>query len=110
MIMWFRRRKNSLQNVTVVGGGGGGGGGASPSTSPNPIPRISSTQTMHSSSSSGSYQGGNTGGSDNVFPTPPGSPSSAGTAALKSRLHSIKNNFFGSPRFHRKKMQGMSSQ
>lgn len=37
------------------------------------------------------------------MPTPPGSPSAA---HWRSRLNSIKNNFLGSPRFHRRKMQG----
>ncbi|XP_055901372.1 serine/threonine-protein kinase BRSK2-like isoform X5 [Biomphalaria glabrata] len=37
--------------------------------------------------------------------TPPGSPSIQSTP-WKSRLHTIKNSFLGSPRFHRRKMQG----
>jgi len=37
--------------------------------------------------------------------TPPGSPS-VSSVAWRARLHSIKNNFLGSPRFHRKKLQG----
>ena len=37
------------------------------------------------------------------LPTPPGSPSAA---HWRSRLSSIKNNFLGSPRFHRRKLQG----
>ena len=40
---------------------------------------------------------------DQLLPTPPGSPSSV---HWRSRLNSIKNNFLGSPRFHRRKMQG----
>ncbi len=40
---------------------------------------------------------------DQLLPTPPGSPSAA---HWRSRLNSIKNNFLGSPRFHRRKMQG----
>ncbi|XP_055901379.1 serine/threonine-protein kinase BRSK2-like isoform X12 [Biomphalaria glabrata] len=36
--------------------------------------------------------------------TPPGSPSIQSTP-WKSRLHTIKNSFLGSPRFHRRKMQ-----
>jgi len=39
--------------------------------------------------------------------TPPGSPS-VSSVAWRARLHSIKNNFLGSPRFHRKKLQGLS--
>ncbi|XP_050410961.1 serine/threonine-protein kinase BRSK2 isoform X1 [Patella vulgata] len=38
--------------------------------------------------------------------TPPGSPGIQGTP-WKSRLHTIKNSFLGSPRFHRRKMQGI---
>ena len=39
---------------------------------------------------------------------PPGSPS-VSSVAWRARLHSIKNNFLGSPRFHRKKLQGLLS-
>ncbi|XP_021345181.1 serine/threonine-protein kinase BRSK2-like isoform X2 [Mizuhopecten yessoensis] len=39
--------------------------------------------------------------------TPPGSPSIQSTA-WKSRLHTIKNSFLGSPRFHRRKLQGIA--
>jgi len=38
---------------------------------------------------------------DQLLPTPPGSPSAA---HWRSRLNSLKNNFLGSPRFHRRKM------
>lgn len=38
--------------------------------------------------------------------TPPGSPSNVANTPWKSRLHTIKNNFLGSPRFHRRKLQG----
>ncbi|CAG2225555.1 BRSK [Mytilus edulis] len=37
--------------------------------------------------------------------TPPGSPSNVANTPWKSRLHTIKNNFLGSPRFHRRKLQ-----
>ncbi|XP_035826265.1 serine/threonine-protein kinase BRSK2 [Aplysia californica] len=38
--------------------------------------------------------------------TPPGSPSiQSSSTPWKSRLHTIKNSFLGSPRFHRRKMQ-----
>ena len=49
--------------------------------------------------------GGGGGGNDTeqLLPTPPGSPSAT---HWRSRLNSIKNNFLGSPRFHRRKMQG----
>ncbi|XP_060583686.1 serine/threonine-protein kinase BRSK2-like [Ruditapes philippinarum] len=39
-------------------------------------------------------------------PTPPTSPSVQNTP-WKSRLHTIKNSFLGSPRFHRRKLQGI---
>ncbi|KAL3841539.1 hypothetical protein ACJMK2_019666 [Sinanodonta woodiana] len=38
--------------------------------------------------------------------TPPGSPNIQ-TTPWKSRLHTIKNSFLGSPRFHRRKLQGI---
>lgn len=44
----------------------------------------------------------NTSDTEALIPTPPGSPSSA---HWRSRLNSIKNNFLGSPRFHRRKLQ-----
>lgn len=37
--------------------------------------------------------------------TPPGSPSNVANTPWKSRLHTIKNSFLGSPRFHRRKLQ-----
>lgn len=37
--------------------------------------------------------------------TPPGSPN-VQSPAWKYRLHTFKNSFLGSPRFHRRKMQG----
>ena len=40
---------------------------------------------------------------DQLIPTPPGSPSSV---HWRSRLNSFKQNFLGSPRIHRRKMQG----
>jgi len=42
---------------------------------------------------------------DGASATPPGSP--IASAAWRARLHTIKNNFLGSPRFHRKKLQGI---
>ena len=50
------------------------------------------------------FLGGND--TDQLLPTPPGSPSSA---HWRSRLNNIKNNFLGSPRFHRRKLQGNSN-
>lgn len=38
-------------------------------------------------------------------PTPPSSPS-VGGVPWRTRLNSIKNSFLGSPRFHRRKLQG----
>ena len=52
----------------------------------------------------GSGGGGND--TEQLLPTPPGSPSAT---HWRSRLNSIKNNFLGSPRFHRRKMQGSMS-
>lgn len=39
-------------------------------------------------------------------PTPPSSPS-VGGVPWRTRLNSIKNSFLGSPRFHRRKLQGV---
>ena len=47
--------------------------------------------------------GGGGNDTEQLLPTPPGSPSAT---HWRSRLNSIKNNFLGSPRFHRRKMQG----
>ena len=52
----------------------------------------------------GAPGGGGGNDTDQLIPsTPPGSPSAT---HWRSRLNSIKNNFLGSPRFHRRKMQG----
>ena len=51
-----------------------------------------------------SYLGGNE--ADQMLPTPPGSPSAQ---HWKSRLNTIKNSFLGSPRFHRRKLQGKNN-
>lgn len=41
--------------------------------------------------------------------TPPGSPHSSTTSHhWRSRLTTIKNSFLGSPRFHRRKLQGIA--
>ena len=48
--------------------------------------------------------GGSPGTEDNGPPSAPGSPYTA--PYWKSRLNTIKNSFLGSPRFHRKKLQG----
>lgn len=77
-------RKNSLQNCSAP---------VSPTTSPRPVMR----QSSHLQTSA----------SDTPSVTPPGSPS-VGSAAWRSRLHTIKNSFLGSPRFHRKKLQGQA--
>ncbi|GFR83983.1 serine/threonine-protein kinase BRSK2 [Elysia marginata] len=76
--------------------------GGSPCTSPLSSPKLpraaSRTTPTHSPSA-----------------TPPGSPSvqsssssssSSSSTPWKSRLHTIKNSFLGSPRFHRRKLQG----
>ncbi|KAH3885859.1 hypothetical protein DPMN_009857 [Dreissena polymorpha] len=44
--------------------------------------------------------------SHSTGPTPPTSPGVQNTP-WKSRLHTIKNSFLGSPRFHRRKLQGI---
>ncbi|XP_044763334.1 serine/threonine-protein kinase BRSK2 [Coccinella septempunctata] len=41
--------------------------------------------------------------------TPPGSPHSSSSHHWKSRLTTIKNSFLGSPRFHRRKLQNVTT-
>jgi len=81
-----RRRKNSLQgsmSATAV----------SPASSPQLGPArpmahlVAAAPDSHTGSSAGSP--------------------SVSSVAWRARLHSIKNNFLGSPRFHRKKLQGL---
>lgn len=76
-----------------------------PSLSPSPIPPDSPFSSpkvqrheRHRTSQDHTTQGTDT---EQLLPTPPGSPSAA---HWRSRLNSIKNNFLGSPRFHRRKM------
>ena len=77
LVIFFSSRKNSLQ-------------GTSPSSSPLSSPKFPSHMTQL-----------------NDIPglTPPGSPSIQ-TVPWRTRLHTIKNSFLGSPRFHRRKLQG----
>lgn len=57
------------------------------------------------------HQGGGVVGSGGLpstvlpSPTPPGSPH---LAHWRSRLNTLKNSFLGSPRFHRRKLQGLN--
>ena len=76
-----RRRKNSLQN-------------SSPALSPASSPHMMQRQTSYLSVSG-----------DSTTLSTPVSPSLNNTP-WRSRLHAIKNSFLGSPRFHRKKIQG----
>lgn len=62
---------------------------SSPSSSPISSARIPTRGPTHSPSA-----------------TPPGSPSIQNNP-WRSRLHTIKNSFLGSPRFHRRKLQGI---
>ena len=79
--MCFSRRKASLSS--------------SPSSSPVSSPKLSHHGSLGRATSSHS-----------PCATPPSSPSVSATP-WKSRLHTIKNSFLGSPRFHRRKMQGI---
>ena len=82
-----------------------------PPCSPHPSPKIPRPSDRSSAAAAAGlrppYDGG--GGpavgsdTDQLLPTPPGSPSSA---HWRSRLNSLKNNFLGSPRFHRRKLHG----
>jgi BR serine/threonine kinase len=84
------RRKNSLQNCMTAGA-------VSPASSPQLGPP---RPTAHLIAAPADVV---------VTATPPGSPS-VGSAAWRTRLHTIKNNFLGSPRFHRKKLQAPSGE
>eukprot|EP00914_Ancora_sagittata_P024243 GHVO01048268.1.p1 GENE.GHVO01048268.1~~GHVO01048268.1.p1 ORF type:complete len:148 (-),score=11.10 GHVO01048268.1:249-692(-) len=86
------RRKNSLQTT-------------SPATSPraSPLP-------MHRTIPRASSQNRRPEVGDVPSPTPPASPSVTAATPWRSRLHTIKNSFLGSPRFHRRKMQVPSSE
>uniref|UniRef100_A0A3Q3B0T1 Serine/threonine-protein kinase BRSK2-like n=1 Tax=Kryptolebias marmoratus TaxID=37003 RepID=A0A3Q3B0T1_KRYMA len=76
------------------------------------IQHPSSTTPPSSSSSSSSSRADGGGGGASMSLTPPSSPGgSSGLAASSSthwrtRLNSFKNNLLGSPRFHRRKLQG----
>ncbi|XP_070200917.1 serine/threonine-protein kinase BRSK2-like [Littorina saxatilis] len=72
---------------------------ASLSSSPSSSP-LSSPKMSHRSASSSSATP-----SHSPSATPPSSPGVGGGTPWKSRLHTIKNSFLGSPRFHRRKMQ-----
>lgn len=75
------------------------------------IQNPSSTTPPSSSSSSSSSRADGAGGAS-LSLTPPSSPGSSGGLAASSsahwrtRLNSFKNNLLGSPRFHRRKLQG----
>lgn len=91
-----RRRQPSGSSISSMG---------LPSLSPSPIPPDSPFSSpkvqrheRHRTSQDHTTQGTDT---EQLLPTPPGSPSAA---HWRSRLNSIKNNFLGSPRFHRRKM------
>ena len=72
------------------------------STSTSGVSTVTSTTT-------GNQQSGTiTSGDDSNPPSAPGSPYSA--PYWKSRLNTIKNSFLGSPRFHRRKLQGNTIQ
>ncbi|KAK2144398.1 hypothetical protein LSH36_761g01013 [Paralvinella palmiformis] len=76
------QRKNSLQSLSPA---------ISPNSSPLPLPKATSLRSTPSESQ---------------VATPPGSPSiTAATTPWRTRLHTIKNSFLGSPRFHRRKFQ-----
>ncbi|CAH1786166.1 unnamed protein product [Owenia fusiformis] len=85
-----RIRKSSLTGVSITDSCPG-----SPVSSPRTLPRTPRTRSISRDRS----------GEPRLQSTPPGSPSSQ-TAPWRTRLTSIKNNFLGSPRFHRKKIQG----
>jgi len=76
-----------------------------PSLSPSPIPPSSSPHPSPKLQRHEKPRHTETGGdTEQLLPTPPGSPSQA---HWRSRLNSLKNNFLGSPRFHRRKMHGV---
>lgn len=75
-------------------------------------PTTANPPTFSSSSSSSSSRADGAGGAS-LSLTPPSSPGSGGSglassssAHWRTRLNSFKNNLLGSPRFHRRKLQG----
>uniref|UniRef100_A0A4W5PF96 Si:dkey-16p21.7 n=1 Tax=Hucho hucho TaxID=62062 RepID=A0A4W5PF96_9TELE len=76
---------------------------------PPPTPPSSSSSSSSSRAEGG---GGGVGGGGSLSLTPPSSPGGSGGMAASSsahwrtRLNSFKNNLLGSPRFHRRKLQG----
>jgi len=92
-----RRRQPSGSSISSMG---------LPNLSPSPIPpdspfsspKVQRHERHRTSQDHTTTQGTDT---EQLLPTPPGSPSAA---HWRSRLNSIKNNFLGSPRFHRRKM------
>uniref|UniRef100_A0A674AH03 Serine/threonine-protein kinase BRSK1-like n=1 Tax=Salmo trutta TaxID=8032 RepID=A0A674AH03_SALTR len=76
---------------------------------PPPTPPSSSSSSSSSRAEGG---GGGVGGGGSLSLTPPSSPGGSGGLAASSsahwrtRLNSFKNNLLGSPRFHRRKLQG----
>ena len=82
---------------------------ASPLHTPKAAPRnrtssISLPGTESSSPSDSVVQNNNN--CNNSCSTPPGSPGLGSGPYWRSRLNTLKNSFLGTPRFHRRKMQG----
>ena len=82
---------------------------ASPLHTPKATPRnrtssISLPGTESSSPSDSVVQNNNN--CNNSCSTPPGSPGLGSGPYWRSRLNTLKNSFLGTPRFHRRKMQG----
>ncbi len=77
----------------------------------HPHPSTATPPSSSSSSSSSRAEGGSV-GVGSLSLTPPSSPGGGGGMAASSsaywrtRLNSLKNNLLGSPRFHRRKLQG----
>uniref|UniRef100_A0A8C8Z549 BR serine/threonine kinase 1 n=1 Tax=Prolemur simus TaxID=1328070 RepID=A0A8C8Z549_PROSS len=112
-----RPERKSMEVLSITDAGGGG----------SPVPTRRALEMAQHSQRSRSVSGASTGlsssplSSPRVRPgphptgtpgtTPPPSPGGGvGGAAWRSRLNSIRNSFLGSPRFHRRKMQGTGLQ
>lgn len=70
---------------------------------PHRVANVSSSCGLNNDQELNIGIGGVGGGGLLPNPTPPGSPH---LAQWRSRLNTLKNSFLGSPRFHRRKLQG----
>uniref|UniRef100_A0A4X2K4R8 BR serine/threonine kinase 1 n=1 Tax=Vombatus ursinus TaxID=29139 RepID=A0A4X2K4R8_VOMUR len=90
-------------------GGGAGEQPPPPSARSTPLPGSPRTSPGAATPPPCSPRASPTGTPGATPPPSPGAGGGVGGAAWRSRLNSIRNSFLGSPRFHRRKMQGSLS-